>query len=308
MRAIAAIAFACLLLGGCGERQPTVITGQAMGTGYHIKLVGDHPPADELERDVAALFDAIEDEASPWRSESWVSRFNRSDSLEPVAVPGHVWAMLVVAQEVHAESGGLLDVTVGPLVELWGFGHAPSGTSPSDEQVAELLARCGFNKLVMDHDAQTVAKTAAGVQIDLSALAKGYAIDRIAALLDERGATDFVIDFGGEVYARGDGPGGDGWVVAIGQRASGERVTLHDQAAATSGGSEQNKTLADGTVVTHLIDPRTGIPMSEVSRLVTVVASEGVRADAWATAISVAQRSEVAGLRGRGGLDEVLIR
>ncbi len=183
--------------------RPTVISGMAMGTHYHIKLAGVRPPRDGIERDVQALMEEIQVQASQWRELSWVSRFNAGDSLQPVPVPAHVWAMLLVAEEVYHQSGGLVDVTVGPLVQLWGSGHEPNTVSPPDEEVARTLARCGFDKLVLEPPARTVRRTVPGVQIDLSSLAKGYAVDRIDGLLQSYGLGNYVIEFGGEVLARG---------------------------------------------------------------------------------------------------------
>lgn len=293
-----------LLAAGCGEPSPTVISGEAMGSRYHITLGGDHPSAEGLERSVAALFEAIEDQASQWRAGSWVSRFNASGSTAAVPVPAHAWAMLEVTDRVQRDSGGALDITAGPLVELWGFGAQPSEGEPSEMQIAQVLRRVGHDKLVMDRQAKTLAKAMPNVEIDLSSVGKGYAVDRIAALLDEAGVADYLIAFGGEVRARGDGPGGDGWVVGI-DRPGGGALTLHDQAVATSGGAERYRETAGGSVVTHLVDPRTGRAVAGRGRSVTVVAERAAVADAWATALAVVRAEDRRALAQRGGVELV---
>lgn len=302
----------CPALAGCGRRGPAVIAGEAMGTTYQVKLIGEVGGLEELEEldaAIAALLESIEAEVSQWRAESWVSRFNRDRrSGEAVAVPGHAWAMLVVAERVYHESGGALDITAGPLVELWGFGARPRDAPPTKHELAEVLSRCGFDKLALDPEAKTLAMSAPGVELDFSSLAKGYAVDRIAGLLDARGVGDYVIAFGGEVRARGNGPGGDGWVVAVERSTADDAaqqqqsVTLRDQSVATSGGGYQHRTLPGGAEVTHLIDPRTGRPMSDAGSSVTVLADRCIDADAWATALSVVGDGERAALAERGGV------
>lgn len=315
MRALR-MGFVMFLLGltpvlmGCAERGPTVVSGEAMGSRYHITLSDGHVDAAAIDKEIEALLDSIEVEASQWRKSSWVSRFNRSKEIGPVAVPGHVWAMMVIADRVYRQSRGAFDMTAGPLIELWGFGAKPHRDPPSEFQIAETLMNCGNDKLSLNPEDQTVSKDVPGIQIDLSGLAKGYAIDQIAKLLDRKGITDYLIAFGGEVRARGNGPSKDGWVIHVdspvsSQLLSVKRVTLRDQSIATSGGSEQNRTLNDGQTVTHLIDPRTGKPLIDKTQSVTVIADSAVLADAWATALSVVPKPDRDGLAKRAGVLQV---
>lgn len=275
------------MLAGCGEAPATVVTADAMGSRLHITLPAGTGDRAVLEADLAALLDRIERDASHWREQSWVSRFNRdAQAGVPMPVPPHVSAMLREARSVHGRSGGVLDVTAGPLVELWGFGAQPNATEPSEMQMAEALARCGFDKLALNDEASVVVKRVPGVRLDLSALGKGYAVDRVAAMLDERGVSDYLIAFGGEVRAKGDGPGGDDWVVQVGDK-QGRTLTLRNQSVATSGGVERQRATGGGGHATHLIDPRTGRPMDQPGRSVTVVAEACMTADAWATALAI---------------------
>ncbi|MFN3167437.1 MAG: FAD:protein FMN transferase [Phycisphaeraceae bacterium] len=294
---------------GCDEPPPTVVTGEAMGTRYHVTLGGHRGSSDAIDAEVARLLDAIEDEASQWRSASWVSGFNASRATEPVAVPGHVWAMLVVAERVWRDSGGALDMTIGPVVELWGFGRSPSPHEPQDAEVEQALERCGMDKLVIDHQARTIRKLDPSVTLDFSAVAKGYAVDRIAEQLDARGVDDYLIAFGGEVRAKGDGPDGEGWAVAVTRRngsaraGAARRVVLKNAAVATSGGGQQQRAAPGGDAVTHLIDPRTGRPIRHGASPVTVRADSAVLADAWATALSATPTDEREAMARRGGVE-----
>jgi len=280
-----------LLLTGCGDASPTVLTGQAMGTNYHVVLRGKHPSADVVEREIAQLLEEIESQASQWRPGSWVSRFNASREMKFENVPKHVFAMIVTAEDVNRSSAGVFDITCGPLVELWGFGANPSEAVPTQSQIDEALRRCGSDKLFVDRSAIKVIKGIPDLEIDLSGLAKGYAVDRVAIAIEMMGVENFLVEFGGEVCAKGDGPGGDGWVVEIdaGSSEGGHRsITLRDQSCATSGGSQQNRKLSDGRVVAHLIDPRTGMPLVSARRYATVVCSDSCAvADAFATALVV---------------------
>ena len=273
----------CLV--GCEKPSPRVIATQAMGSRLHITLPVDVDDQAFLEVQVTALLERIEQSASQWRDASWVTRFNAAEPNVSTPVPPDVSAMLIEAKLIYEQTDGVFDVTAGPLVELWGFGASPSKGEPNEMQIAGALLRCGFDKLGLNEDATVIVKKAKGVTLDLSGLAKGYAVDQISLLLDERGVADYVIAFGGEVRAAGDGPSGDGWVVQVGASA-GHTVTLRGQACATSGGSEQKRETSDGPV-THLIDPRTGRPMREPSRSATVVADTCMRADGWATALAI---------------------
>lgn len=308
MRYCSVLLCACLLI-GCEKPTPTVIAGEAMGTRYHITLGDDTSSVDAIDHDVRVLLESIEAEASQWRQSSWVSRFNQSRSVEAQAVPAHVWAMLLVADRVHRQSGGALDITIGPVVELWGFGASPRNQSrtPTQHEIDEALSCCGMDKLALDRQARSVRKTDPRLTIDLSSVAKGYAVDRIAELLDGRGMENYVIAFGGEVRAKGQGPTGDGWTIGVDHGSTrrvkpADAITLRDQAVATSGGGQQQHVLPDGSSVTHLIDPRSGMPVTDGSLSVTVLADSAVLADAWATALSVTHAPDRKALAERGGV------
>ncbi len=272
-----------------------VFNGPTMGTRYTVRVVT--PPIGEDGRESIRL--AIEKElelvnrlVSTWDPTSEISRFNSHQSTEPFAVSPETIGLLRIARRVAEVSNGAFDITVGPLVDAWGFGPAglPERT-PSAETLAELRARVGPDRLVVDAGGGSVAKVRPDVACDLSALAPGWAADRIAAALEALGHHDFIVDIGGEVVARGRRVDGTRWRVAV-ESPGRERdhvlvLALEDVAVATSGDYRNVYTDEAGRRRSHLIDPRTGEPVAHELASVTVVHPEGVWADALATAMLV---------------------
>jgi thiamine biosynthesis lipoprotein len=278
-----------------GDRTVVVFNGPTMGTRYTVRVVT--PPIGEDGReDIRVAIDDVLDLAnrlfSLWDPDSEISRFNAHASTEPFAVSPETIGLLRIARRVTEVSDGAFDVTVGPLVEAWGFG--PAGLPervPSAATLAELRARIGPDRLVVDAEGGTVAKARPDVACDLSALAPGWAADRIAAALEGLGHHDFIVDIGGEVMARGRRVDGTRWRVAV-ESPGRDRdhllvLALQDTAVATSGDYRNVYVDENGRRRSHLIDPRTGEPVTHELTSVTVVHREGVWADALATAMLV---------------------
>lgn len=272
-----------------------VFSGPTMGTRYAVRVVT--PPLDDHGREQIQI--AIESELgltdrllSTWDPSSELSRFNAHASTEPFPLAPEILELLVIAREVGEQSEGAFDVTVGPLVEAWGFG--PRGLpprTPAPEALAALRARVGLDLLVVDAAAGTVAKTRPDVALDLSALAPGWTGDRIGAALLALGHGSFVVDVGGEVVAQGRRVDGARWRVAVespGFEPDKVLVLELENAAVATSGDYRNAYLDEnGRKRSHLIDPRTGEPVTHELASVTVVHPEGVRADALATALLV---------------------
>jgi thiamine biosynthesis lipoprotein len=282
-----------------GERPSRLyqLGGSSMGTTWSLKAslpIG--APADWVTaiRDTAqSRLDRIERLMSTWDSTSELSRFNRSTSTAPTPLSPETIAVLVVAAEVGLRSGGAFDVTVAPLVEAWGFGpHGPEQPRPPSTEVLESLrSLVGLDRLELDVRAGTAAKADGRVVVDLSAIAKGYALDAAAEGVLRMGATDFALEVGGEVRARGTRPDGSSWRVAVEAPTPGSRtifrvLDLGNEAAATSG-DYRNYHEIDGVRYGHILDPRSGLPVPWLGYSVTVLHVEAARADAWATALSV---------------------
>ncbi len=269
--------------------------GSTMGTTFTVKVVADNlTEATEirLQRLIEDELRAVNDKMSHYLDDSELSRFNRSRETTPFVISQSTLEVFRHAVEVSALTGGAFDITAGPLVNVWGFGaEERSETLPSDAEVAQALQRSGYDMLEIDLDSSTVRKTTPDLYCDLSAIAKGYGVDRVAERLEGDGLTNYMVEVGGEVRTRGTNASGNAWRIAIEQPVPGQRavqriVPLNGMALATSGGY-RNFYEVDGTRFSHTIDPRTGRPITHRLASVSVVDELGVRADALATGLLV---------------------
>jgi thiamine biosynthesis lipoprotein len=293
--------------------------GPTMGTSFAVRVVAELQ-ASERERVQALVeerLDRVEGLMSTYDSASELSRLNRLESTEAFRVSAELREVLALAREVSERSGGAFDVTVAPLVEAWGFGPGGDiggriGPRPRGPELARLRERVGYQLLLLDATNGTVAKTHPGTRIDLSAIAKGYAVERVAAGLAELGLTRFLVEVGGELEARGTGPGGRPWRVGIEQPGDGApgvwgSVTLTDGAIATSG-DYRDYYEEDGVRYAHIVDPRSGLPLPMRGVSVTVLHARAALADAWATALTVLGPEEGLEVARREGLAAIFLR
>ncbi len=304
-RRAAALAILPLLAAGCAEPAPPesgevrrrwTIAGAALGTTYRVTVVSDPgaaggPRPSAVEAQVRRVLERIEGRMSHYRPDSEISRFNRARTVEPRPVSGETLKVVAEALAVGRASGGAFDVTVGPLVDAWGFG--PPGRAPAAPDAAALAAlraRVGSGLLEVDLAASTLRKRRPDVVLDLSAIAKGYAVDAVAALLAGRGFGGHLVEIGGELRASGGNERGEPWRVAVerpGPGAGAQRiVSLTDAAIATSGDYRNHYDL-DGARVSHTVDPRSGRPVTHGPLSVSVVAERCSLADARSTALNV---------------------
>lgn len=286
------------LLGATGcERAPRTmtITGETMGTVYTARIVvagSVDASEDELRGIVEAELDRVDELMSTYRDDSELSRFNASRSTDPFPVSADTLAVFVLAQRVSDLTGGAFDVTVGPLVNAWGFG--PNGRDtipPTDAELVELRRHVGHALLEVDEAASTVRKLDPDLYCDLSAVAKGYAVDKAAAALDAKGFENYMIEVGGEVRTRGRTTAGRAWRIAIERPEEEDRaietvVPLSGLSMATSG-NYRNFREVGGQHLGHTIDPRTGRPVLSKLASVSVVHPNCATADAYATALMV---------------------
>lgn len=284
----------------------TELSGAAMGTTYSVKLADtlDEAGTKRLERAVVDALAAVDAAASTYKPDSELSRFNQLREIDtPFALSPVLAPIIEIALEVGKQSAGALDVTIAPLVEAWGFGPGQA-RNPSAETVTALRSRVGLSLLQLE--GTQLAKHSADVALDLSAIAKGYAVDQIAIALEALGHEHFLVEVGGELRARGARSDGRPWRVGIekplpGVRAVERVVALRDMSMATSG-DYRNFYEADGQRRSHLIDPRTGRPIEHGLASVTVLHPEAARADAWATAFAVLGPTEGPKVAEREGL------
>lgn len=264
------------------------ISGKIFGTYYNIKI-NTLNKNNKLENKVKVVLNKVNAAMSMFDPESEISRINRETSGRPLKLSPSLGYLLQNAAKVYAESNGAFDPTVGPLVNLWGFGVNTVTKTPSEQQIAEILPHVGFNKLHFDDNFTTLQKTDAQVYIDLSAIAKGYGVDRIAEMLHSEGYHDFVIEIGGEVRVSGTRDGINPWNIGVARPSeSGFRnafvLDLTDYAVATSG-DYRNFFYSGGKRYAHTISARTGRPVEHNLASVTVFYPTCMLADAYATAI-----------------------
>lgn len=301
------------LLGSCGaddERLPEfTLSGNAMGTQYAVNLVA---PGDDIDREKlgALLTDtlrAIDDRMSTYKPGSELSRFNASPGIDWVPASAELCTVIDNALDISALTGGAFDVTVGPLVNLWGFG--PDGdrsAPPDDDSIAAAQRRVGYDALQADCDVPALRKGRPDIYVDLSAYAKGYAVDRLAEVLDQHGALNYLVEIGGELRMRGHNAKGGNWAIAVEKPAEHSRlvqtiVHLSDNAMATSG-DYRNYFESGGRRYSHTIDPRSGRPVTHNVASVTVIHPRAATADALATALLVMGPADGPGFANEHGL------
>jgi thiamine biosynthesis lipoprotein len=293
------------------------LAGATMGTTWSLKvsLPEGSPPAwvDAIGDTVQTRLDRIESLMSTWDSTTELARFNRSPSTSPTPLSPETIAVLAIAAEIGERSGGALDVTVGPLVAAWGFG--PDGTDeptrPSQAVLDSLSPRTGLDRIRVDVPGGTATKLEPGVVVDLSAVAKGYALDVGAEGVLRMGATDFALEVGGEARGQGSRPDGNPWRVAVEAPTPRARTVfrvleLRDEAIATSGDYRHFFEI-EGVRYGHILDPRSGNPVQWQGYSVSVLHPEAARADAWATALSVLGPDEGLGLAESLGLTALFV-
>ena len=286
------------VLGACGdsprERPVQELVGSTMGTTFSIKIVAPPENIDlaALQQDIEAVLDSINRTMSTYLDDSELSRFNASDDTDWVGVSAELCQAIEAARVVSEFTGGAFDVTVGPLVNLWGFGPTESVYEPpANDTITAAMQDIGYTKLQVDCSVPALRKESPGVYVDLSAFAKGHAVDEVAELLEARALTDYLVEIGGEMRIRGTNARSELWAIAVetpdrAGRSVRKVLRLTDSAMATSG-DYRNFFEHDGRFFSHTIDPRTGYPVTHIGASVTVVADTAAFADAAATALLV---------------------
>ena len=287
------LALLALLLGAC-QRGPEIvkISGAKLGTTYHITVVADQPAPADLDRRLAAIIDRVDNAMSTYKAESELSRFNRAQIDVRLPISAEFAEVVAISSKVWRASDGALDPTVGPLVNLWGFGPQPTDDQiPAYEAIAEALGETGFERLQLHNDdGQMYLEKSTPVALDLSAVAKGYAVDLIADYLEMLALPDYLVELGGEVRVSGSNPEGQPWRVAIETPTllGGVEQVIHLKAnALATSGDYRNYFERDGQRYSHTIDPRSGYPIDHPLASVTVIMRRCAEADAWSTAFMV---------------------
>ncbi|MCH8302628.1 MAG: FAD:protein FMN transferase [Proteobacteria bacterium] len=282
-------------LAACGDQGLTnyQLSGPTMGTRFSVAVVTESEfDQQQLQARIHETLDDVDRRMSTYRTDSEVSKFNHSSSTDWIPVSRALCEAVDEAIELSNLTGGAFDITVGPLVDLWGFGPGDSlNEPPSDDAIAEAISRTGRVHLHANCEIPAIRKDLAGLHIDLSAYAKGLAADEIASLLDNQGIANYLVEIGGDLRARGHNASKTKWRIAIESpyqpgNAVEKIIHIHDLSVATSG-DYRNFFEFEGQRYSHTIDPRTGRPVAHDLASVTVLADDAAQADALATALMV---------------------
>ena len=278
----------------CARPVHATIRGLTMGTSYAVELAA--PIDDAVRTGLTELIEvelaAINRAMSTYDPRSELSEFNRRQDLGWAPASRGLLEVLDSASRISASTQGAFDITVGPLVDLWGFGpQYRTQRVPNDAAIERVRESVGHQHVQIDPSAGAIRKRHSRTQIDLNAIAPGYGVDRVAMVLDRQGIGDYLVEIGGEFRARGSTAAGRPWRVAIerpveGQRLLGEIVALDNRAIATSG-TTKDFFEQDGRQYSHSIDPATARPVEHPPMAVSVVADTAMEADGWATALLV---------------------
>ncbi|NIY46072.1 FAD:protein FMN transferase ApbE [Cedecea colo] len=313
-------ALALLILAGCDsqtakESTGLVLEGKTMGTFWRVSLAGvDNTRQDELRKKVQAQLDGDDRLLSTYKSDSTLSRFNQSRSTDPYPVPEAMSDIVTTSLRIGAKTGGAMDITVGPLVNLWGFGPDKQPVkTPDQAQIDAAKALTGLQHLTVINKAgqQWLQKDLPGLYVDLSTIGEGYAADRLARLMEQNGISRYLVSVGGAVVTRGTNSDGKAWRVAIQKPTDRETavqavVDLNGHGISTSG-SYRNYYELEGKRLSHVIDPTTGAPIEHKLVSATVIAPTAMEADGWDTGLMVLGTEKAKQVAQKEGLAVYLI-
>ncbi|MBU2114536.1 MAG: FAD:protein FMN transferase [Gammaproteobacteria bacterium] len=291
--------------------QQIQLNGNTMGTYYVVKYYSK-AAVDQtaLQQAIDKELELVNDLMSTYRPDSELMRFNRHASAEPFALSEQTRVVVAEALRLAEQTDGVLDITVGPLTELWGFGaRGRVEHAPSDEDLAAARALVGYNKLTLAGNKLT--KSVAGLAVDLSTIAKGYGVDQVAAILQDFGIENYLVEIGGEMRIKGEKPDAKPWKIAIEKPVNAERAVQRilqtgDMGVATSG-DYRNYFEEHGVRYSHLLDPRTGKPIQHRTVSVTVLHPSCMTADGYATALNVMAADEALAFANRYNIAALIV-
>lgn len=273
-----------------------------MGTTYSVKYDGTRP--EEVQGEVDSLLEEINQSLSTYIETSLISRVNRGEKVE---VDSHFIRVFRGAKEIYKMSGGAFDPTLGPLINYWGFGADEERSEADPQHIDSLMQLIGFDKVHLMGG--TITKDNKHMALSFAAIAKGYAVDQVAALLESKGVKNYLVEIGGELKCKGINDKKRPWSVAIDKPQEGVRerfaiVELGTDAIATSG-NYRNIRIVNGRKMVHTIDPRTGF--SSINRLLSasIVTKSCMMADGWATALMVLGKDQSVELLDRPGFGDL---
>ncbi|WP_341366224.1 FAD:protein FMN transferase [Yoonia sp. BS5-3] len=287
-----------LALAACKKRGQVIeIMGLSMGTTYNVAIVDhdDQFDKNEIRTAIDSALAGFNSKLSNWESDSEIARFNAAAAQMPVTMSDELSQVMQASAYVNAASEGRFDTTIGPLIELWGFGAPGAAEMPNPDAVARAIEMSGQANM-LSLGAGQMAKRQDHAQVYLAGIGKGYGADYIGQVLERFGATDYMVEIGGDLYASGRNPDGMPWQIGIETPNAADRsvidiVGLSGLGLATSG-DYRNYFEVDGQRYSHLIDPATGYPVTHNTTSATVLDENAMLADAWSTAMLILGREK----------------
>ncbi|ADT86224.1 FAD:protein FMN transferase [Vibrio sp. Vb2880] len=282
-----------LLLAGCEQPPQQVhLSGPTMGTSYNIKYIQQDglPSSDDLHKEIDRLLEEVNDQMSTYRQDSELSRFNQYQGTDAFEVSTQTATVVKEAMRLSTLTEGALDVTVGPLVNLWGFGpEARPEVVPTDAELADRKANTGIHHLTVNGN--SLSKDLPHLYVDLSTIAKGWGVDVVANYIESQGIHNYMVEVGGEIRLKGLNRDNVPWRIAVekptvDERSIQEIIEPGDMAIATSG-DYRNYFERDGVRYSHIINPQTGRPIHNRVVSVTVLDKSCMTADGLATGLMV---------------------
>lgn len=302
------------VMSGCSSEQARdhIVQGWTMGTYYRVTMAGvTSSQAKQAEKKILQVLDTINKSMSVFDPQSEVSRFNQLEPGRPFCPSPDFARTMSMSLKVYEMTGGVFDPTLGSVIDLWGFGPEPSDmTVPDQALINEAMAGVGLDKIIVDEKG-CMSRTHPDTKLNLSGIAKGYAVDSIAAALEMHNIHSFLVDIGGDLYAGDPRPDGSAWRVGInvptpqaGLEDIMEILEISNAAVATSG-DYRNYITIDGQRYSHIIDPATGYPVQRGIVSATVKAGSCALADALATAMLIMDKDDSLELAEESGLFQV---
>jgi thiamine biosynthesis lipoprotein len=296
--AIRQLSLGCLiaistLLAACDRPTTIRLEGEAQGTTYHITVVDyrEQLAAPALQQAVEQRLAAIDRALSNYRDDSGLAAFNRAPPGAWIALGDDLYRVLALSAQISRGSDGVFDITAAPLIDLWGFGpQRELAALPDAVEIERIRAEIGYRHLELDASAPRARKSRP-LTIDVNGIAQGYTVDALAAVLEELGCSDYLVELGGELRMRGHNPARKPWRIGIqipgADSGAAEQAITGSNIAITTAGDYRDYFERDGVRYSHTIDPRSGRPVAHRLASVTVVAASAALADGYDTVLEV---------------------
>lgn len=304
-----------LMFAGCERAGEIELSGAIQGTTYHIKMVMDQAGTtpEQIKSEVEDVFRVVDEKLSNWREDSEISRVNQQETTDWIPVSPEIIQLVTIAKDINRRSSGCYDLTVKPLFDLWGFSKHENRV-PEQSEIDQTLAHVGMAKLEIDAENGRIRKTDPKLSIDLGSIAQGYTVATVADRLESRGIHNYLAEIGGEMKVKGRKANGASWRVAIEKpmplaREVQRILEIHQEngTAVMTSGTYRNFFESDGESYSHIIDPKTGRPVTHNLLSVTALHEDPTLADAWSTALLCVGEIEGAKIAEAEGLKALFI-